>query len=136
MKKSAAKIGDIFQYVDTIAPQFGKPEADFYVLAKSKNPNKPKTVGLWLINPQTMIDRTSWKFRKMWHQTEVKNPNNLTKADLKQITDPNDCGFKFIKLSENAKEVVKSMYAGKKLVPDADSFKILQGHIQQNTCSC
>jgi len=81
-ESSTYKLGDIFRYTDA-----RDEESKYYILAKSKNPNKPNVVGLWTVNPRTMADSLNWKGRKMWNQAQVEDPNNLTKRDWINILD-------------------------------------------------
>lgn len=127
--QNTPKLGDVYMFVSPNTPGLERTERDFYVLARSKNPNKPNTVGLWTVNPLTMTDKLNWRYRKLWNQTEVKDPNNLTAAEFKKIYDQTDSGWKFIKLSEESKEIVKAIYAGTKIVHDwGNYFKLKSIH--------
>jgi len=127
MKKP--KLGNVYMFVqdkENSMPGLSRTERDFFVLAKSKNPNKPNTVGLWRVNPLTMTDKPNWRYRKIWSQTEVKDPNNLTASDLKKIMDPSGNDWKFIELSDESKAIVKAIYAGTKITPDySNEFKLV-----------
>ena len=77
---SGFKLGDVF------VNNGDNFSGEYYILAKSKNPNKPNVVGLWRINPKTMQDSPNWPGRKMWDQTQVVDPNNISSREWLDIT--------------------------------------------------
>ena len=96
------KLGDVFLYYNKDG---WNENPSYYILALSKNPRKPNTVGLWTINPKTMVDSNSWSLRKMWNQYQVADPKNLTQDEWKSITGE-EFHDKFKKLSDSEKQEI------------------------------
>ncbi len=115
------KLGDVFHDPTGI----GEEHENYYILTRSINPRKPNTVGLWRVNPKTMVDSYSWPFRKLWSQTEVQDPENITQEEWIRIT-TEDFVDDFNKLSDQDKQEISAKYKNMSIVPTgAGSFKFV-----------